>query len=97
MTTKKIPLRDLHEMREDERIALIVHRVLEHKEAVGILVDVEDGSHEKGDRQIAKVKKLAPQVTVLARFDGPVEGVELIRILCYTTQHVAGVFHSDVL
>ena len=45
-----------------------------------ILVAVEDGSHEKGDRYIAKVKKLAPQITVLARFDGPVEGVELIRI-----------------
>jgi hypothetical protein len=59
---------------------MIGHRAVDHHEVVGFMVDVENGSHSKGDRYIEKLKKKFPTVTVMWRGDGPVEGVETIKI-----------------
>lgn len=76
----KKSLIDLYNVEEDDRIKLIAHHVIDHKQVVGIMVDVEDGSHVKGDRYIEKIKKLYPQISVMFRGDGPVANVETIQL-----------------
>ena len=76
----KPPYVDLYELEEDERIKLIAHRVVGRNEVVGVLVDIVDGSHAKGDRYIAKLKKLYPQISVISRIDGPAANVETIKV-----------------
>ena len=65
---------------EDERIELIGHRVVDHREVVGFMVDVENGSHAKGDRYIEKLTRRFPSITVMFRGDGPVAEVETIKV-----------------
>lgn len=74
------PFMDVASFPEDKRIELIGHRVVDHRETVGFMVDVEDGSHAKGDRYIEKLRKKFPAITVMYRGDGPVEGVETIKV-----------------
>lgn len=73
------PFVDL-QLEEDERIALIGHRVIEHRETVGFIVDVENGSHAKGDRYIEKLKLRFPGITVMFRGDGPADKMETIKV-----------------
>lgn len=74
------PILDIAHLEEDKRIELIGHRVTDHGERVGFMVDVENGSHAKGDRYIQKLKKRFPAITVLSRQDGPVPDVETIKV-----------------
>ena len=74
------PFLDLHKLPEDERIKMIGHRAVDHKEKVAFMVDVEDGSHAKGDRYIDKLLHQFPQLWVVSRTDGPVPQVETIVV-----------------
>lgn len=58
---------DLGDMKEDERIELIGHRVADHHEQVAFIV--EDDA--KADRYIAKVTARFPGVAVKSRGRGP--------------------------
>lgn len=74
------PYVDLGSLPEDRRIEMIGHRAVDHREIVGFMVDVEDGSHSKGDRYIEKLIARFPSVTVMFRADGPINGVETIKV-----------------
>lgn len=67
---------DLADLPEDKRIEMIGHRVMDHKEVVGFMVDVENGSHAKGDRYIKKLLEKFPAIQVMWRGDGPAKDVE---------------------
>ena len=71
---------DLYFLSEDKRIEMIGHRVVDHREIVGFMVDVENGSHAKGDRYIEKLKRLFPSITIIWRGDGPVPNCETIKV-----------------
>lgn len=74
----KIPYVDLADFKEDSRIRLIAHRVKDHDEVVGFMVD-NDGV--KADRYIEKLKKIDPEITVVCRQkDYPVKGVEFVKV-----------------
>jgi hypothetical protein len=77
---KPIPYADLYNLEEDKRIDLIGHRATDHKEVVGFMVDRDGEDRSKGDRYIAKLKAKFPMLTVMWRGDGPVDGVETIKI-----------------
>lgn len=74
------PYADLHDLPEDKRIDMIGHRVVDHHEVVGFFVDRNGEDRSKGDRYIAKLKKKFPQISVIARLDGPIDGAELIKV-----------------
>lgn len=74
------PFIDLASLSEDERIEMIGHRAVDHREIVGFMVDIENGSHAKGDRYIEKLKRIFPSIKVMFRGDGPVAEVETIQI-----------------
>lgn len=71
---------DLADLPEDKRIEMIGHRAVDHCETVGFMVDIEDGSHAKGDRYIEKLTRRFPSISVMFRGDGPVTGVETIKV-----------------
>lgn len=77
---KSIPFIDLADLPEDKRIDMIGHRAVDHRETVGFMVDVENGSHAKGDRYIEKLTERFPSITVMWRGDGPVDNVETIKV-----------------
>ena len=75
------PLVDLHSMTENQRIALMAHRVMKHGEVIGFLVELDpDGKGTKGDRYIAKLTERFPTLKVMSRFNGPTAGIETITI-----------------
>jgi hypothetical protein len=73
----KPPFVDLHSLDEDDRIDMIGHRAIDHKDVVGFVVD-DDG--EKADRYIAKLMAKFPQIRVIARGKGPTEGAYFVKV-----------------
>lgn len=71
---------DLFNLTEDQRIELIANRLIKHGETVAFIVDVEKGSHAKGDRYIRKLQEKWPSIKLIGRTDGPAEGSEIIKI-----------------
>ena len=71
---------DLSSMSEDSRIKLIGETATNRGRTVAFMVDVEGGSHAKGDRYIEKLKRWYPSLSVIMRVDGPVANVETIKV-----------------
>lgn len=71
------PIYDLHRISERQRIAMIA-KAVSLGQSVAFMVD-KDGS--KGDRYISKLREINSNVTVEKRFDGPVVGVETIKVV----------------
>jgi hypothetical protein len=71
---------DMSPMTEDQRIKIIAEALNQGK-VVGFVVDLENGNHEKGDRYLQKLEVLCPAARVTFRGDGPVNGVESIKVV----------------
>lgn len=59
----KPPFLDLHDLEEDERIAMIGHMVRDHGKTVSVCID---NISSKIDRYKRKVKERFPEVIILA-------------------------------
>jgi hypothetical protein len=77
-----VPLKDMKQMDEDERVDFIVDHLTQHKgETVAVLVDTGPQYQGKGDRMISKIKAKLPSVEVRSRANGPVINVETITLI----------------
>lgn len=75
-----VPFKDFKHLDEDERIKQLVEMLKEERNPrIGYMVDCGPEHHGKGDRIIEKVKKLLPEVRIVARHPGPVAEVETIH------------------
>lgn len=78
----KIPqFYNIASMSEDDRIDLIGRQAVDNQKTVGFIVDVENGSHAKGDRYIEKLLQKFPTLRVLYRADGPVAWLARAEII----------------
>lgn len=68
------PFLDVHDLAEDQRIDIIGHRVVDHKERVTFLVE----NNEKADRYMAKLKLKFPTLCEMER--GPLVGANVIFV-----------------
>ncbi len=64
---KKIPYIDLHKLSEDERIEMIGHRVIEHNQTIGFIVEDD----KKADRYIRKLEKRFPNKFDMRKVEVP--------------------------
>lgn len=76
---KMPPMYDVTELEEDQRIDLIGHNAVDHRKTVAFMVD-DDGTHEKGDRYIRKLKAKWPLIEIIDRLAGPVANVETVCV-----------------
>ncbi len=67
---------DIADLKEDDRIDLIGHRVMDHRDVVSFIV--EDDA--KADRYIEKLQKKFPCIIVAWRGLGPVPGTIAIKV-----------------
>ena len=79
---KFVDLGGPHGLPEDKRIDLIGHRVVDHKEQVGFVV--EDDA--KADRYISKLKAKFPSIVVKERLRGPVKGTVSVILVPAPTE-----------
>ena len=68
---------DIADEDEDQRIRIIGHRAMVHKERVAFVTDSDEG---KADRYIAKLKQQFPGIRILERGDGPVENTVYVKV-----------------
>ena len=67
---------DIANLDESKRIDLIGHRVIDHHETVGFVVEDDI----KADRYITKLQKKFPNIIVDWRGPGPVSETILVRV-----------------
>lgn len=76
-----VPFKDMKQMDEPERIALIVDYLTKQpNQSVAVMVDVGDGHADKGDRYVRAIREKLPRVKVVSRRPGPVAAVETITL-----------------
>lgn len=74
-----VPFRDMKHLDEDDRVKELA-RMLKEKPGlkIGFMVDCGPEYQGKGDRIIEKLSSVIPNVKVISRLVGPVNGVETI-------------------
>ena len=75
MAKKPRAMLDLHKLREDDRIKIIVEQC-KKGEVVGVLIDAVES---KVQRYIEKVQKMCPGIYVVERVGGPVANVVTVK------------------
>lgn len=68
------PYLDLYSLSEDERIGMIGHRAIDHRETVAFIVE----NDFKADRYIRKLKANFPTIEVVERF--PIESCIGVKV-----------------
>lgn len=80
-TLMSIPLEDLKQVDEDERIKRISDALKSNPgKIMSLLVDAGPAYHGKGDRYISKIQLICPQVKLVSRFRGPVKNCETLNL-----------------
>lgn len=77
---RKIPFADLYRLKEDDRIKLIAHHVMEHRLIVGFLTDSGPGDEGKATRYCEKLLRWFPDVEVISIEPGPVKDTVCIKV-----------------
>jgi hypothetical protein len=67
----------LGDLDEDKRIEAIGNAAMKLGKVVGFIVELRSG---KADRYISKLQTKFPGIKIMARFNGPVKGVETVKV-----------------